>query len=148
MRAIPLNKILAPNSNLIERTAAELACVFYEAGRNTGLKSKHKTARAYAKANIEKFIPKTIEYFIQMLNNPNFPESGKQEIYKALLERHNDPSLQNKEQLPDIDVVKMLSLVKSNQGNDATEVNLETLRKIENAVANKSDKPKGIITHG
>lgn len=103
-------KIITPASILIEKTAAELACVFYEVGRGQGLHSKHKNARAYARANLNKFIPKATEYLIDMLS----PTSGasvemKDMITEALLERSNDPELC--EVFPNIDVKKVIEQI-------------------------------------
>jgi len=88
-----MKKIVAPESEIIEQTALELACVFFEAGRSSGLTSKHKDARAYAKANLEVFLPKAIEYLVSMLGNPQFDPKAKELIYKAIMERTNDESM-------------------------------------------------------
>ena len=60
-------KTIVPKYTVIEQTAIQLAACFYEAGRSSGLKSKHKNARAYAKANLERFIPKAIDILTTML---------------------------------------------------------------------------------
>lgn len=88
-----INRIVKPESEIIEQTALELAATFYEAGRSSGLTSKHKDARAYAKANLELFIPKSIEYLTSMLGNPQFDPKAKELIYQALLERANDQDM-------------------------------------------------------
>lgn len=88
-----MKKIVAPESEIIEQTALELACVFYEAGRSSGLTSKHKNARAYAKANLEVFLPKAIEYLVSMLGNPQFDPKAKELIYNALMERTNNEDM-------------------------------------------------------
>lgn len=100
-------KILKPKSDLIERTALEMAAVFWEAARSSGLaQGKHKNARSFAKANIEKFIPFAVKHLIEILNNPEHGKHIKDEIYEALMDRVNDPDLQlNKtDVLPDVDV--------------------------------------------
>ena len=89
--ALEKKLLFKPSHNLIEKTAGELAAVFYEAGRASGMTSKYKTPRAYAKANLEKFIPKAIEYLLSMLHNPSTPEHMKQQIYDSYIERNNDP---------------------------------------------------------
>lgn len=99
-------KIIQPKHVLIETIARELAAVFYEVGRGQGLTSKYKNAKAYAHANLEKFIPKAIEHCIRMLGQNNLPQEAKEEIYEALMERHNDPELQTV--MPNIDVVKLI----------------------------------------
>lgn len=136
--------VSVPKSNLIEKTAVEFAAVYYEAGRTTKnpvtgkyLTSKHKDARSFARANFEKFIPKVVEHFLTMLGNEHLPTLMKQEIYEALLERHNDPTLQTESQLPDIDVKKLIELTRANQGSDATPANLDLIKKIEAAVKHK-----------
>jgi len=130
-----MSKIVSvPKSQLIEKTALQFACEYYEAGRNTGLTSKHKNARAFAKANVEKFVPLVISTFLDMLANPKFSEHMKREIWDAIQERHNDPTLQTPTQLPNIDVKKLISIVDSNKGSDATQVNLKAVQTIENAL--------------
>lgn len=79
---------------LIEQTAGELAAIFYEAARSSGLKSKHKNARNYAKTNLEKFIPKAVELLLSMLQMNHISDVLKNEIYEALIERANDPDLE------------------------------------------------------
>ena len=87
--------LITPQSLLIEKTALELAAVFYEAGRSSGLHSKHKDARAFAKANVEKFIPKAVELLMDMLGSPSTPSDQKDMIYDAVMERTNDTELSN-----------------------------------------------------
>ena len=111
---------------LIFRTALELAAVWYEIGRGQGLKSKWPNARAYAKANIERFVPKAIEHLLQILANPSFPESAKRDIYEALIDPINDPDLK-KQDLKDIDAKKLDDLVKQYEKNKIG--NISTLPK-------------------
>lgn len=103
------NKIVTPTHTLIEKVAIELAATWYEIGRAQGLTSKHKTAKAYAAANLEKFIPKAVEHLLDMLGpNSNATPEMKEEIYAALQERINDPGLC--EVMPNVDVKKALEL--------------------------------------
>lgn len=103
-----------PKFNLIEHLAIELAGVFYDTGRSQGLKSKHKTARRYAAANIEKFVPHAIKAMLQMLNNPSISAEMKEEIWESLQERIDDPVAQSLAKasdghvLPDIDIAKLI----------------------------------------
>lgn len=90
-----VNKLITPQSVLIEKTALELACVFYEAGRSSGLKSKHKDARSFAKAKLETFIPKAVDLLMDILANPATPDDQKDMIYQAFMERTNDKELSN-----------------------------------------------------
>src|SRR5216684_1181391 len=92
-RAKIMDIITIPKHKVIEETALALACTWYEIGRGQGLTSKWKNARSYAKANFTKFIPKAVEHLLDILGNPSFPQSAKDVIYEALLERHNDPTL-------------------------------------------------------
>ena len=85
--------LFKPKHNLIEKVAGQLAATWYEIGRGQGMTSKYKNARLYARANIEKFIPKALEHLIDMLGNPSTPEIMKKEIYDAIMERKNDPDV-------------------------------------------------------
>lgn len=101
-------KISTPESVIIETTALEMAAVWYEIGKSQGLTSKHTSARDYARANLNKFIPKAIEHLLSMLGRNDIPKDQKDMIYTALIERHNDPELCAV--LPNIDVKKALEL--------------------------------------
>lgn len=98
------DNIKRPSSILIETVALNLATTFYEVGRGQGLTSKHKTHKAYAKANLHKFIPKAVEYCLDMLHNPHTSAESKQLIFEALQERVNDNTIV----LPDIDIKTIL----------------------------------------
>lgn len=106
------NKTLTdtPRSIVIERTAAQFAAVFYEAGMNSGATSRYKSARHFARANVERFIPKAIEHLLDVLNRPDINDHLKQEIYVALMERvhDTDTNLMQDGKLPDIDISKYL----------------------------------------
>lgn len=128
-----------PKSRLIEHTAAEFACIYYEVGRGQGMTSKFKTPQAFARANLEKFIPMVMKHFLEMLNNPSLPKEMKEPIFEAMMERHNDPTLQMGNELPDIDVNKLIELTKAGQGNDATQDNVKLINTIEKAI--KDAKP-------
>lgn len=100
-----MNKnLLAPSSVLIETIAGQLCATFYEVGRGQGLTSKHKSHKAYVRANIEKFIPLAVNYCLDMLNNPYIAADQKQLIFEALKERVNDNTIV----LPDIDIKTIL----------------------------------------
>ena len=89
-------KIVKPANPLIYKVAAELGGVFYDAGRSSGLQSKHKTPEKFARANIEKFIPKAIQTLIEMLKpTSNITEYMREQIYIALMDPVNDPDLMN-----------------------------------------------------
>jgi hypothetical protein len=83
-----------PNSTaIIEKTAGAMAATWYEVGRSQGMTSKFKSARAYARANLEKFIPVALQHLLSMLSRSDISEHVKQEIYEAYIERANDPDL-------------------------------------------------------
>lgn len=104
-----MKKIITPRNTMIEHVALQLAAKWYEVGRGQGLKSKYKTAQGFAKANLERFIPNAVEILLKMLEPTSTatPEM-REEIYEALLERHNNPELQSV--LPNIDVNKVIEL--------------------------------------
>ena len=89
------NQVVAPHSLLIEKTALELAATYYEVGRGQGLTSKFKNPRAFAKANVEKYIPMAVKLLMDMLASEATPKDQKDMIYDALMERSNDPELSN-----------------------------------------------------
>ncbi len=103
-----------PKLNLIEHVALELAGVFYDTGRSQGLKSKYKNARAYAYANLEKFVPHAVKTLLDQLNNSSISAEAKDEIMESLLERVNDPMAKSladasaNHALPDIDIAKLI----------------------------------------
>lgn len=86
-------QVVAPHSLLIEKTALELAATYYEVGRGQGLTSKFKNPKAFAKANVEKYIPMAVKLLMDMIASPATPPDQKDMIYDALLERANDPDL-------------------------------------------------------
>ena len=109
-----MRKLSNPSSVLIEITAGNLAAFWYETGRSQGLHSKHKTVKEYVNANVEKFIPKAIDYLLDILNNPFTPHEQKELIYDALSERMNDPDNVTSAQirgLKPLDVNKLLGML-------------------------------------
>lgn len=102
-----------PKYKVFEHVAAEFAAVYYEAGRSTGLTSKFKDARSFARANFEKFIPKAIEHCVTLLGRQDIPDLCKAEIYEAIMERNNDPDINamTGNTLPDIQVKKLLDML-------------------------------------
>lgn len=105
-------KISDPSSVLIEVTAGSICAEWYEIGRKQGLKSKHKTTKAFVNANVEKFIPKAIDLLLDILNNPFTSPEQKELIYDCLSERVNDPGNVTSTDirgLPPLDVMKVLN---------------------------------------
>ncbi len=84
-----------PKSTVIEKTALEFACVWYESCLSSGLlpSKKQKTQKAWARANFQKFIPHAIEHLTSMLSRDDINDLCKQEIYDAIIERTNDPEM-------------------------------------------------------
>ncbi len=81
-----------PKSTVIEKTALEFACVWYESCLSSGLlpSKSHITQKSWARANFQKFIPHAIEHLTSMLSRNDIAPLMKQEIYDAILERAND----------------------------------------------------------
>ena len=105
-----MNKIATTKHVLIETIAGQLAATWYEIGKAQGLTSKYPDARSYARAYLHKFIPKAVEYCLEMLKSTsNATREMKEEIYDALQERHNDPELLRYR--PNIDVNKVIEMV-------------------------------------
>lgn len=106
-----MTNILKPADTLIEQVAGELAATWYEIGRSQGLKSKHKNALDYARANLEKFIPKALEHLIDMLNNPTVPIEQKEMIHDCIVARANDPKARTvTDILNDVDAKKLVKM--------------------------------------
>lgn len=109
-----MQKITTPSSFLIEQTALKLAATFYEACRNTGLTSKFKTARHYAAANVEKFVPHAIVHLREMWLNQNTPDELRKVLHDMFIERISDPMAESMANasgghtLPNLDVAKVI----------------------------------------
>lgn len=118
-----MNKIVKPINPLIYRTAGEMAAVMYETGRSQGMTSIHKTPKAYAQANLEKFIPIAIKHLIELLK----PTSGitnhmRDEIHAALTDPLNDPELMEAKVDTDLNTeILKLSARKFEKNNIKTE---------------------------
>ena len=84
-----------PSSVLIEQTALQFACEWYEAALSSGLlpSKQQKNQKAWARANFQKFIPMVIENFITILGDPNQPSEAKKAIWEAIQERVDDPEM-------------------------------------------------------
>ncbi len=102
-------KIAKPANPLIYRTAAEFACVFYEAGRSSGMTSKHKDAKRFAAEYMERFIPLAVKHLIEMLKpTSNITEHMRAEIHSALTDPINDPDLMETKVSPDFNMEMIL----------------------------------------
>jgi hypothetical protein len=98
-------KIITPETNIIEKTAAEFAGVWFDAARNSGIKIarlqgqvinllKYKNnPRLFAKAHLEKFIPAATHALMEILCRDSTPLDQKEIIYKAITERTGDEQL-------------------------------------------------------
>lgn len=94
------NKLVKPMNPLIWNTAAEMAATWFDAALSSGLpRGKYvgrgdKPIRMFVKDHIEKFVPLTISYFIEMLKpTSNVTDHMRDEIYHALIDPLNDPDL-------------------------------------------------------
>lgn len=94
-------KIITPKEILIEKTAGEMAGVFYDAARSSGMKvinlqgkkinlMNFKGPRQFARSHLEKFIPAAMKALIDIMSNEKTHPSQKQIIYDAIMERTND----------------------------------------------------------
>lgn len=98
-------KIADPSTFIVEQTAGCFAAEFFEAARNSDLKKiqlqgkiidlmKYKNnPRAFARVHLEKFIPAAVHALTQILSRETTPPDQREIIYKALMERVNDPDL-------------------------------------------------------
>lgn len=98
-------KIVDPSTFIVEKTAGEMAAVFYEAARSSGLEKiklqgqiinlkKYKNnPRNFARVHLEKFIPAAVHALTEILSRPETSVEQKDIIYNALMERVNDPDL-------------------------------------------------------
>jgi hypothetical protein len=97
-------KIVDPSTVIVEKTAGEMAGVFFEAARSSGMKIiklqgqninllRYKSPRDFARRHLEKFIPAAVHALIEIMSRPNTPVDQKDMIYNALMERVNDTQL-------------------------------------------------------
>ena len=98
-------KIVTPEINIIEKTAGEMAGVFFDACRSSGmekiklqgriinLKKYKNNPRAFARDCLEGFIPAAVHALTEILSRDTTPVDQKEIIYQALMERVNDPQL-------------------------------------------------------
>lgn len=98
-------KLKTPSDIIIEKVAGQMAGVFFDAARSSGLKiimlqgkkinlMKYKeNPRNFARSNIEAFIPAAVHALTEILSKENTPAEQKEVIYQALMERVNDPDI-------------------------------------------------------
>lgn len=97
-------KIVDPSNVIIEKTAGEFAGVWYDAARSSDMKIvklqgktinllKYKTTRDFARRHLEAFIPAAVHALTEIMSRPNTPVEQKDMIYRALMERVNDPDI-------------------------------------------------------
>lgn len=98
-------KIADPSTFIVEKTAGRFAAEFFEAARNSDLKvimlqgkkidlMKYKNnPRAFARVHLEKFIPAAVHALTEILSRETTPPDQREIIYKAIMERVNDPDL-------------------------------------------------------
>lgn len=97
-------KLKDPSDVIIEKTSGEMAAVFYEAARSSGMTViklqgqainllRYKSPRDFARRHLEKFISAAVHALTDILSRPETPVEQKDIIYNALMERVNDPDL-------------------------------------------------------
>ena len=97
-------KFKDPSDVIVEKTAGEMAGVFYDAARSSGmtiiqLQGKkinllnYKSPRSFARRHLEKFIPAAVHALIEIMSRDTTPPEQKDVIYNAIMERVNDPDL-------------------------------------------------------
>jgi len=97
-------KLKDPSDVIVEKTAGEMAGVFYDAARSSGmtviqLQGKkinllnYKSPRGFARRHLEKFIPAAVHALIEIMSRDTTPPEQKDVIYNAIMERVNDPDL-------------------------------------------------------
>lgn len=76
-----------PTNFIIEQTAMALCAEVWEQAAVAGLVMKpYRGQKHFVKKNFTHYIPKAIEYLIQILNG-DYPDQMKMPIYEALVER-------------------------------------------------------------
>lgn len=97
-------KLKDPSDVIIEKVSGEMAGVFFDAARSSGMTVitlqgqkinllKYKSPRAFARSHLEKFIPAAVHALTDILSRENTPPEQKEIIYQALMERVNDPDI-------------------------------------------------------
>jgi len=97
-------KIKDPSDVIVEKTAGEMAGVFYDACRSSGMTViklqgdninllRYKSPREFARRHIEKFIPAAVHALMEIMTRDNTPPDQKEVIYNAIMERVNDVDL-------------------------------------------------------
>jgi len=98
------NKLKDPSDVIIEKTAGEMAGIWYDAARSSGMTivklqndvidlRRFKSTRDFARRHLEKFIPAAVHALTDVMSRDNTPVEHKELIYQALLERINDVDL-------------------------------------------------------
>lgn len=97
-------KIVDPSTVIVEKTAGEMAGVFYDAARSSGMKLiklqgkvinllRYKSPRDFARRHIEAFIPAAVHALIEIMSKDTTPPEQRDLIYRAIMERVNDANL-------------------------------------------------------
>jgi len=97
-------KIIDPSNVIIEKTAGEFAGVWYDAARSSDMRIvklqgktinllKYKTTRDFARRHLEAFIPAAVHALTDIMSRDSTPVEQKDMIYRALMERVNDPDI-------------------------------------------------------
>lgn len=100
-----MKKISTPEEFIIEKTAAEMAGVFFDAARSSGmgliqlqgekidLRKFKNNPRKFAYAHLEKFIPAAVHALTEIMCRDTTPIEHRDLIQRAILERVNDTDL-------------------------------------------------------
>jgi len=97
-------KIKDPSDVIVEKTAGEMAGVFYDAARSSGLTViklqndninllRYKSPREFARRHLEKFIPAAVHALNEIMCRETTPPEQREVIYNAIMERVNDIDL-------------------------------------------------------
>lgn len=98
------SRLKDPSDVIIEKTAGEMAGVWYDAARSSGMSivklqgqvidlRRFKSTRDFARRHLEKFIPAAVHALTDILSKDSTPAAHKEVIYQALMERVNDVDL-------------------------------------------------------
>jgi len=97
-------KIKDPSDVIVEKTAGEMAGVFYDAARSSGMTViklqndtinllRYKSPREFARRHLEKFIPAAVHALNEIMCRDTTPPEQREVIYNAIMERINDVDL-------------------------------------------------------
>ena len=97
-------KLKDPSDVIVEKTAGEMAGVFYDAARSSGMTViklqndninllRYKSPSEFARRHLEKFIPAAVHALNEIMCRETTPPEQREMIYNAIMERVNDVDL-------------------------------------------------------